>query len=135
MQARLAIPLAAALAVAAPGAAPAGDSADYLPVRHELGEALNVLLDSYSAVAAGWYLETRCQHLPPAMDQVYLGYRDRIAAFIDDLVIPEVMEDVEQAAREAGNAAPRCGSRTNRLVTNNFRLAEDLAGLISGPSD
>lgn len=135
MQARLAIPLAAVLAMAAPGAAAAGDSADYLPVRHELGEALNVLIDSYSAVAAGWYLEARCQHLPPAMDQVYLGYRDRIAAFIDDLVIPEVMEDVEQAAREAGNSAPRCGSRTNRLVTNNFRLAEDLAGLIGGPSD
>lgn len=135
MRGRLAIPFTLGLAAALIGPVRAEDSTGHLPVRHELGEALNVLIDSYASVAAGWYLEARCQHLPPAMDAVYLDHREQIAAFIDDLVIPEVMANIEQGAREASNTASECGSRTNRLVTTNFQLAEDLAGLIGNLSD
>ena len=100
--------------------------------RTELGSAVNLVLDSFASVSAGFALEGRCRHLTPEMDRVFKGNREVIAAYLGLILLPQTLETVRASAVSFGSdeSLLACGRDSDRLVTESFRLAEDLAGLI-----
>jgi len=112
-----------------------GVRAEDAPVRvarTELGSAVNLVLDSFASVSAGLELERRCRHLPSEMDDAFASNREVIAAYLDLILLPQTLAGVQANAVSFGRDETllTCGRDSDRLVTESFRLSQDLASLI-----